>query len=171
MIPFSELYDVSLDYIYRGDMSNLPDGTSQRIRAVVAQDPRFVTPHPTGSDRVRLVSRWITDQGHRLRYHSVEGGVPRDQYGFGVQFPYSPIGRTRWELANANLDSPFWMAHFTILKNREGFRNFSFNLKTRSGRWMRLTTSGEPHFENGCFLGYQGTGRFFGLSHESERAA
>ena len=32
MVPFSELYNVTLDYIYRGDMSDLADWISKKIR-------------------------------------------------------------------------------------------------------------------------------------------
>ena len=171
MIPFSELYDVTLDYIYRGDMSNLPDWMSEKIRAIVAQDPRFMKPHPTRNSRLRLLQRWETDQDHRLLGLSVHGGILRDHLGLGFRYPYSPIGRTRWELANASPDDPFWKAHIATLQNRKAFRDLQYSVKTRSGRSLRLTTSGEPRFENERFLGYRGTCRFFNLTDESEQAA
>ena len=171
MISLSEMYNVTLDYIFRGDMSNLPRWMSQNIRALVSQDTRFVTPHRTRNSHLQLITCWETDQIHRLLKIKVHGGILRDHLGFGFRYPYSPIGRTRWELADARPDHSYWKAHIAALENREAFRDFRYSVKTRSGRALRLTTSGDPHYENECFLGYHGTCRFFSMTDESEQAA
>jgi transcriptional regulator with XRE-family HTH domain len=39
MIDLAERYGVTLDYIYRGDMSRLPEWLGKKIRELVVQDP------------------------------------------------------------------------------------------------------------------------------------
>ena len=171
MIALSERYDVTLDYIYRGDMSNLPDWMARRIYLIVASDTLLSPPKPTRSDRLRLITRWMTDQNHRFQKIQVQGGIIRDEKGVGLRFAYSPIGHTRWELANALPDDPIWRSHIIDLEKHMPFKDFSYNIKTRSGRWVRIRTSGQPLLENGHFIGYAGTGQYFGIDQISRRAA
>ena len=163
MSALTQHYEVTLDYIYRGNLSSVPDWISKRIRAVVAQDPRIILPHWTRTTQVRLISKWRTDQDHRFIDCNVEGGILRDQLGFGVHFPYSPIGRTRWELCNASPDLPFWQAHIATIENREAVNEFSYNVKFRSGRRVRVAISGWPNFRRRHFVGYTGIGRLYNI--------
>ncbi len=39
MIELAERYGVTLDYVYRGDMSRLPEWMAKKIRELVASDP------------------------------------------------------------------------------------------------------------------------------------
>ena len=45
MIKLAEQYGVTLDYIYRGDMSRLPEWMAKKIRELVVSDP-LVGPTP-----------------------------------------------------------------------------------------------------------------------------
>jgi transcriptional regulator with XRE-family HTH domain len=54
MIELAERYGVTLDYVYRGDMSRLPEWMAQKIRELVASDP-LINAAP-GSDRPGAVS-------------------------------------------------------------------------------------------------------------------
>ena len=107
-----------------------------------------------------MITRWETDRNHRFSRVEHDGDVIRDHSGLGIQFPYSPIGRTRWELADGDTEEPFWAAHIADLENRRPFRNFSYLIRIRSGRVVAAWTSGYPRFEDGAFVGYRGTGRF-----------
>ncbi len=152
-------------------MSNLPDWMARRIYLIVASDALLSPPKPTRSNRLRLITRWETDKNHRFQKIQVQGGIIRDEMGFGLRFAYSPIGRTRWELANALPDDPFWRSHIIDLENHMPFKDFSYIIKSRSGRWVRIRTSGQPILENGRYIGYAGTGRYFSLDQNSRRAA
>ena len=45
MIELAERYGVTLDYVYRGDMSRLPEWMSKKIRKLAAADP-LIGPAP-----------------------------------------------------------------------------------------------------------------------------
>jgi hypothetical protein len=110
--------------------------------------------------QVRFLTRWETDRNHRFRRVEYDGDVIRDDRGRGVIFGYSPIGHTRWELANGDRNEPLWANHVADLVNQRPFRNFSYLVRIRSGRSVLSWTSGYPMIANGEFLGYRGTGRF-----------
>ena len=54
MIEIADRYGVTLDYIYRGDMSRLPEWMAKKIRELVASDP-IVDPAP-GSSRPKAAA-------------------------------------------------------------------------------------------------------------------
>lgn len=57
MIELAERYGVTLDYIYRGDMSRLPEWMARKIRELVASDP-LVGP-ASGSGRLGADDRKV----------------------------------------------------------------------------------------------------------------
>ena len=58
MIELAERYGVTLDYVYRGDMSRLPEWMSKKIRELVTLDP-LVGPAP-GSSRPHATAATVT---------------------------------------------------------------------------------------------------------------
>ena len=84
----------------------------------------------------------------------------RDDEGRGIHFPYSRLGRTRWELADGSPNDPFWASHIADLENHRPFKRFSYLVQVRSGRLVAVWTSGYPVFEIDKFVGYRGTGHF-----------
>jgi transcriptional regulator with XRE-family HTH domain len=170
-IRLAERFDVSLDYIYRGDMSRLPGAMSRAIREVVSRIPE-TDPHPLWQNRsVRLLARWSTDADHRFTTNSALGGLIRDDQGRGVVYPYSPIGRTRWELSDGDPNSSFWRAHVADLDAHRPFHNFRYSFVSRGGRPISVVTNGRPNFVHGTFVGYSGTGRFLSMETDHRQVA
>lgn len=68
------------------------------------------------------------------------------------------IGKTRWELAGADITSEKWKSHIAKLERREPFRSFEYDKADHNGVLQTMTTSGVPFFDNdGNFAGYRGT--------------
>ncbi len=177
MIELAERYEISLDYIYRGDMSHLPAWMAHEIREIADRLPLDVAPlstkpHPVqGNNRVRLVAHWRSDKNYRFVTNNCAFDVLRDDLGRGVLYPYSPIGRTRWELSDGDPDDVFWRAHIADLDARRPFRNFRYPITTRSGRFVWVISTGHPEFEGGAFSGYSGFARFLSIAREVQQAA
>ncbi|MBX3497812.1 MAG: PAS domain S-box protein [Alphaproteobacteria bacterium] len=94
---------------------------------------------------------WETDAEHR--FVDVErDGTHR------YPSPDSVVGKTRWELANADLAHPYWQAHLAILARRAEFRHFEYRLPHADGTLHWIRVSGQPVFEDGVFRGYRGGG-------------
>jgi hypothetical protein len=106
------------------------------------------------------MTRWETDSDHRFTKVSCYEGLIRDDEGRGVAFAYSELGRTRWEVADADPEDLLWKAHIADLNAHRPFSNFSYLVRIRSGRLVRAHTSGRPKFKNNKFVGYSGTGYF-----------
>lgn len=104
---------------------------------------------------------WETDTEHRF----VELGQDtkcRDGAAGGL------VGKTRWELADADLSQPHWQAHLATLARRGEFRRFEYRVPNADGtpRWIRI--SGRPMFEDGVFRGYRGGGADITAQREIE---
>jgi transcriptional regulator with XRE-family HTH domain len=171
MIDLAERYGVTLDYIYRGDMTRIPEWMAREIRETFSPSPT-VKPHSLRrNNRVRLLTQWRTDENHRLTLNSFLDDIRRDDLGRGVIYSVSPIGRTRWELSGGDPDTPLWRAHIADLDARKPFKNFRYPLITRAGRPVWTITTGHPVYEDGIFAGYAGTVRFMAARNEHQHDA
>jgi PAS domain S-box-containing protein len=94
---------------------------------------------------------WQTDAEHRF-IEVEQDGTHR------YPSPVSVVGRTRWELANADLAHPYWQAHLAILARRGEFRHFEYRLPHADGTLHWIRVSGRPVLEDGVFRGYRGGG-------------
>ena len=170
LIELDESYGVTLDYIFRGDMSHLPEWMACKIRELVNLCPLDAQPHPAqGNNRVRLVAQWKTDENHRFITDNSRAEVLRDDQGRGVIYRYSPIGRTRWEISDGNPDDPYWSAHIADLEARRPFKNFRYPLTTRAGRFVWIISTGHPQFEGEVFSGYSGFARYLSVAREVQQ--
>ncbi|RME94484.1 MAG: diguanylate cyclase, partial [Alphaproteobacteria bacterium] len=96
---------------------------------------------------------WEMDAELRLTYLSA-----RFFEIFAVR-PEDVIGKTRMELAGADVESESWRRHLLDLENRRAFRNFSYSLNLDGQRRRYIVISGKPVFNaDGEFIGYRGTG-------------
>ncbi len=57
MIELAERYGVTLDYVYRGDMSRLPEWMSKKIRELAAADPLIGS--APGSGRQKAAGKFV----------------------------------------------------------------------------------------------------------------
>ncbi len=94
---------------------------------------------------------WQTDTEHRF-VEVEQDGTHR------YPSPDSVVGKTRWELANADPAHPYWQAHRAILARRGEFRHFEYRLPHADGTLHWIRVSGRPVFEDGVFRGYRGGG-------------
>jgi transcriptional regulator with XRE-family HTH domain len=171
MIELDESYGVTLDFIFRGDMSHLPGWLARELRELVNRSPLDAQPHPAqGNNRVRLVAQWKTDENHRFITDNSRAADLRDDQGRGVMYRYSPIGRTRWEISDGNPDDSFWSAHIADLDARRPFKNFRYPLTTRAGRFVWIISTGHPQFEGEVFSGYSGLARYLSVAREVQQA-
>lgn len=101
------------------------------------------------------LSYWETDADLRYTMNLSSSGsghrIPEEDF----------VGRTRWEIAQADPDSePRWSEHRALLMERRPFRNFSLAIPHRDGRVVHWLSSGDPMFDGeGNFLGYRGVAR------------
>jgi PAS domain S-box-containing protein len=121
----------------------------KRDAAVIAHEAsesRFRDFAATASDWL-----WETDAQHRFSWFS--------ERAFDIGIPeLRPIGRTRWEVGQADIDPPKWEAHRATLEARRPFRNFQYSQTANTGALRHIRISGVPVFaEDGAFLGYRGT--------------
>lgn len=93
---------------------------------------------------------WESDPEHRFTSWAGRTEVADFYQG-------SVIGRTRWEVADADPRSEPWASHLACIEARQPFRNLIFSATDAGGsvRWIR--TSGKPFFDDdGRFGGYRG---------------
>jgi len=95
---------------------------------------------------------WETDQHHRFSYFS-EVDIKK--------FPLERskvLGKTRWEVANADVRDEPWRKHKSDLDLHKPFRNFRYQATDVHGKRVWLNISGSPVFDgSGEFVGYRGT--------------
>jgi len=104
---------------------------------------------------------WQTDAEHRFVEVEQDG---RHRY----PAPTSVVGKTRWELATADLAHPYWQAHLATLARRAEFRHFEYRLPHADGTLHWIRVSGRPVFEDGVFRGYRGGGTDITAQREVE---
>ena len=118
-------------------------------------------------DYAELASDWFWEQDADLRFVLITAGAPVSGRGGDPNYR----GKTRWELAGADLDDPHWAGHRATLLARQPFRNFRYQRSSPDGRIHYMTISGTPVFDGtGTFVGYRGTGREITGEVEAEHA-
>jgi len=79
---------------------------------------------------------WEQDRDFRFTYMSPSNfrisGIPPDHF----------MGKTRWEVAVADLETPSWRDHTRILERRLPFRDFRFFRENPSGAMPHVSVSG-----------------------------
>jgi len=98
---------------------------------------------------------WFWEMDSELRISSMSSR-------FFEIFDLSPeqiIGKTRTELAQADVLTETWQRHLLDLKNRRVIRNFNYDINLVGDRTRYVVINGKPVFdEDGEFMGYRGTG-------------
>lgn len=102
-----------------------------------------------------LSSDWYWEQDEQFRFTVFSGN---EQASPWLQSHEFAVGKCRWELAGHHPLVGTWEQHRAVLEARQPFRDFEFSRPGEDGR-RYISTSGEPVFEAGVFVGYRGTGR------------
>ena len=96
---------------------------------------------------------WETDAEHRFT-------MLRDDNGKSGIDTIAVIGKTRWELADADLSDPFWAAHKADLDAHRPIRELVYRRRRQDGVVGYTEVNGDPvHDADGRFVGYRGTAR------------
>ncbi|WP_227268448.1 sensor domain-containing phosphodiesterase [Roseobacter weihaiensis] len=104
---------------------------------------------------------WETDTSHRFTHFASQKltGLHQslDQENDEVDAAMKRmIGRTRWEMLDADVRSEPWRSHIQTLDARLPFRDMRYSTEV-GGKTLHLSTSGRPVFdEQGAFVGYRG---------------
>jgi len=110
---------------------------------------------------------WYWEQDESLRFTQVltspYNAITADNTDF--------LGRTRWEVANADPDSPAWAAHVEQVRGHEAFDNFIYPVDVAHGSRVWFSVTGRPIFDDaGRFTGYRGVARDITREHEARKA-
>jgi PAS domain S-box-containing protein len=105
-------------------------------------------------DVAEAASDWFWEMDENLRFTFFS---ERRQQLFGVS-PENNVGKTRWEVADANPDDDeIWRHHRATLEAHKPFRDFEYAFTTKDGKTKYNKVSGKPVFDaNGAFKGYRG---------------
>jgi len=142
------------DFVFKGNLSRLFPAIERELASAAAQQARRDSDQRF-RDIVEVSGDWIweTDEEHRYtffsnRYEDAEWADPQGS-----------LGKTPWELANANLDEDeHWQAHVAERDAHQPFRNFLFSFVAGSGSRHHVSMNGVPVFDRaGEFRGYRGT--------------
>ena len=91
---------------------------------------------------------WEMDNQHRFIHLSEFGGE------YDPQEMTTYVGKTAWEMADADLESELRKSHVDDSNNFGEFKNFDFMRKLRDGTVLRLRANGVPVFNTiGDFQG------------------
>ncbi len=104
-----------------------------------------------------MASDWFWEQDADLRFVSLisRSTILNDN-------PSTVVGKTRWELSNADTSVEPWISHRRDLLARMPFRDFRYQFLDEHGSVQHVSVNGDPIFDSdGTFLGYRGTGRDF----------
>ena len=104
-----------------------------------------------------MASDWFWEQDADLRFVSLisRSTILNDN-------PSTVVGKTRWELSNADTSVEPWISHRRDLLARRPFRDFRYQFLDERGNVQHVSINGDPIFDSdGTFLGYRGTGRDF----------
>lgn len=126
--------------------------------ALTANEQRFKDYTAAASDWF-----WEMDEG----FHFVESPDTSPNRDFDPIDGW--IGKTPWQVADADLSDPIWVALVTDLKAHREFRKFRADHLDPDGRHRKLEISGVPYFgEEGEFRGYRGVATDVTLSVKAE---
>ncbi|HEX9447889.1 MAG TPA: PAS domain-containing sensor histidine kinase [Dongiaceae bacterium] len=106
-------------------------------------------------DFAEIASDWFWEMDATLRISYMSD---RAHELFGIR-PEDMIGRSRFDIAQVDIDDPHWQAHSATLAARLPFRDFRYRLNLPDGQYRHVSVSGKPVFDSdGAFRGYRGTG-------------
>ena len=115
-------------------------------------------------DFAEMSSDWFWEQDANLRFTWISD-VSLSWYRHDHEYR----GKTRWEQANGDLNTPLWRDHKRELDARLPFRNLRYRRRGRDGTPRNVSINGNPVFDaSGAFLGYRGTGRDITAEVETE---
>ncbi|MDB5599944.1 MAG: domain S-box-containing protein [Xanthobacteraceae bacterium] len=104
-------------------------------------------------DFAEVSSDWLWETDDQLRLTHL--GAPRQVFGM---LETDAVGKTRWEVAGADLDAPNWKEHIQDHKALRSYRDFEFQIPDEASKTRHIVSSGRPFFDQaGRFLGYRGT--------------
>ncbi len=109
---------------------------------------------------------WETDENQNITFLSVNAAT-RELFDTA-----SVIGKSRYELFNAKLDSEneVWSNHYDEIAQRKEFQDLEFDFTDLYGGLRRICINGRPVFDqNGNYIGYRGTGKDITQETESKR--
>jgi PAS domain S-box-containing protein len=112
-----------------------------------ASETRFRDFAEVGSDAL-----WETDTEFRVTSYI---GDPEATLGLPMS---EIIGKTRWEIAMADLDAPEWQEHIDSHIQVRPFERFEFKVTNEKGETRWISSSGRPfHDASGKLCGFRGT--------------
>ena len=107
---------------------------------------------------------WETDDQFRITAYFA--GDPVQVLGLPLS---EIIGRTRWEIARADVDSPGWKQHIDDQRAHRAFNRFEFTVAGPDGAVRWVSSSGRPCFDaQGNFQGYRGASTDITAQKEAE---
>jgi PAS domain S-box-containing protein len=108
---------------------------------------------------------WESGPDHRLTVLEAGGR-------FGpINYPASPLGKTRWQVPSVLPDANGWRSHRAVLEAHQTFRDFEIARVGEDGFVRHYSIDGEPFFDDrGVFRGYRGVGRDITARKQAERA-
>jgi len=104
-------------------------------------------------DLSEMSSDWFWEMDADLRFTEVTGGLMA-----AAPSPNSALGKRRWDLPIVGVTPEQWAEHRRVLDARLPFKDFVYQLQSRSGELRWCVINGKPVFEDGAFKGYRGTG-------------
>ncbi len=106
------------------------------------------------ADFAEAASDWLWEMDAEFRFSHFSAkvgemsGVPTGKW----------LGLTRWEVAGADPNEPFWRDHIRTMEKHKPFRDFRYTYDDDAGTKHYLRISGKPVFSpGGDFAGYRGT--------------
>ncbi|MBT3305019.1 MAG: PAS domain S-box protein [Alphaproteobacteria bacterium] len=106
-------------------------------------------------DYAEVASDWFWEMDQDLKF-SFFSGRNFEATGYKVE---DVIGKSRRDVTDESQKTEKWQQHLDDLDNHLPFQDFSYDLKTPSGKTVCISISGKPIFDaEGKFLGYRGTG-------------
>jgi diguanylate cyclase (GGDEF)-like protein/PAS domain S-box-containing protein len=115
---------------------------------------------------VHLSYDWYWEQDEALRFTVIAGRAADE----GRMLPESILGKTRWELAAAELSAEDRRRHDQAVAERRPFHDVVMTHHDAGGEPRTVSISGEPVLdEDGAFRGYRGVARDITLERRAAR--
>jgi len=140
------------------DVGRVAESLNLVLKKVRESERRFMDFSTAASDWF-----WETDDTLRLKWVSESHATL-----FGVS-EQSFLGKTSYEIADADLTDERWRAHVRTLSAHEPFKGFAYEVCDGNGDLRLIEESGKPILdEDGRFVGYRGVGRDLTASRAAE---
>ena len=113
-----------------------------------------------------ISSDWLWEMDENLRFTFVSDRL-RDITGLD---PAERIGKSRKDVSSEETSSEAWQAHMEVLRRREPFRNFTYEIGESERGTLTASVNGSPVFDqDGKFRGYRGTGTDISKQRRAEQ--